>query len=367
MSEVAKFNLFGEDVYLKDETARTQSETNAQNIIKSNGNAGRKYLFIGDSYGTDKRVTPWTETFASLANLTPDRYFNYCQGAIGWLDVGTKVFNDRLNDAFRNIQNPDEITDIIVVGGFFADMNSVGNDPANLKSNLTAAFSTFSNNAKTKFKNATLYYGFPSVTLNTAVISAGLTYQQIINSYTPVYRLIVNYGFVWLDNIDTTLMRNNYIDTSESAALHPSGAGGKALGAAIYCAINSSYSSYNSTNISLNTSGTANQSASCRIRIFSQNYHTELTLRDTVLLSVAGVGEYVIGVIGSTKAVNSFTNVIFVASGIYQDGGVTKPCCVPIIGDGNELKAQVNFNFTGTITLYACTCVASTKDIFVKL
>lgn len=109
----------------------------------------RKYIFIGDSYGTGQnelgeQTTPWTTLVPQYLGLSESDYFTDSSNGSGFKHG--YLFLNQLKRVEENINDKDSITDIIIVGGYNDQYNTV-------EENITA-IQEFCEYAKTKFKNA---------------------------------------------------------------------------------------------------------------------------------------------------------------------------------------------------------------------
>lgn len=148
MADVTNFKI-GSNIYdVKDETARqnAQAVLTLVNNLKLNRFLklkNRRILFVGDSYGTGHGIaTPFTEIIIDeLANLSQ----NVSVGGAGFLAGSTFLTN--LQGAAVN--NPDGITDVVVVGGY-----NDAKDRTYTYTQIKDAIDTFFKYSKNRFKNA---------------------------------------------------------------------------------------------------------------------------------------------------------------------------------------------------------------------
>lgn len=160
MSDVSKFELFGETINVKDETARIATSTNASNITKLTsrvsalenapakaGFKNRNFILLGDSYGTgDTEVstetyTPWTTRLESAINVIWIKAIN----GVGF----TTSPNSFLSMLQEFSGDKASITDILVAGGY--------NDNISTISSIQTNISSFISYAKTNFPNAIVH------------------------------------------------------------------------------------------------------------------------------------------------------------------------------------------------------------------
>lgn len=175
------------------ETRATNSESNISNLQSSvSALQNRKFLFIGDSYGTDRPEqwgTGWISYVIQYLGLTLNSdAFVSSEGACGFLgdpNQENKTFLRKLQEAYNTISNPNEITDIIIGGGI--------NDTSYNSSQITSAISTFMTNAKTMFPNAKVSLGMISWTKN-------VTYINQLVLITMAYKGITSFGGNYIEN-----------------------------------------------------------------------------------------------------------------------------------------------------------------------
>lgn len=132
---------------VKDSEARKEIEK-----LKSKQ---KKYIFIGDSYAdgytANGNVESWIIKTAAKLDLTLNlTYFKSHFGGIGFVNsVDNKTFLTLLNDL--NISNKEDITDIVVLGGF--------NDKEYTSEEIINGITNFINTAKGLYPNATIHIG----------------------------------------------------------------------------------------------------------------------------------------------------------------------------------------------------------------
>ena len=106
--EISKLNLDGMEYDLKDEFARKEID-----ILKN-----RKYIIISDSYGTVPTNQTFIDYFKNYMNLFESvNIFTQAVGGYGFA-VPDATFLSLLQHLDTVITNKDEITDVIVVGGY---------------------------------------------------------------------------------------------------------------------------------------------------------------------------------------------------------------------------------------------------------
>lgn len=129
-----------------------QAEANINSINTSlNHIINKKFIIIGDSYAEgytpDGNVTGWSELLKNLLGLNSSNCTIIHRGGCGFTPT-----NNTYTDLINTLANDNEVTDIIVAGGY-NDRN------ANYESILAGSL-TFKTACNTKFPNATIYLGF---------------------------------------------------------------------------------------------------------------------------------------------------------------------------------------------------------------
>lgn len=183
------------------------------NII--NNLEGKKFILIGDSYGTiitGTNTVKWTDLFKENLGLADNQVIQKCVGGARFSTVqGATTFLSLL----KQIPDSNEITDIIVCGGY--------NDQGVPETNITAAVQAFKTYANTHFPNAQISIGFIGTTTN---------YQYIYNVALAIQSYIYackTCNIRYLNDVEFSLsiMRNAYISND---MIHPNDAGQKVLG-----------------------------------------------------------------------------------------------------------------------------------------
>lgn len=133
---------------------------NVESLTKEveNFTTKRRFIFIGDSYGRNVErdgvmIKAWPSRVVETLGLSAsDAYMSAVSGA-GFTVAGNnnKKFVDMLNDLKSTVQEPDTITDIVVIGGY-NDRNNHGE--------IAGAIETFRAKSKELFPNATVTLGF---------------------------------------------------------------------------------------------------------------------------------------------------------------------------------------------------------------
>lgn len=189
--------------------AITNSETLIAELIpddtisRLNRVTDRKFIFIGDSYGvhTTARGTSWIEFVISKLGLTlnSNAYIS-AEGSCGFLGdpniQSDKTFLRKLQEAYSAVDDPNEITDIIIGGGV--------NDSTYNSTQITGAISTFMTYAKTNFPNAKVSLGMISWAKSKTYLN---TFAKII----MCYQNIRNFGGTYIEGSECCWHYNSFL------------------------------------------------------------------------------------------------------------------------------------------------------------
>lgn len=230
MADITKITLESGTYNIKDVVARNGLLNN--NIIK-------KILFIGDSYldmynGTSGVI----DKFKELTGIT-NVIYALKSGAGFEYTVDNQNFVTLLN----GVTSDDDVTDIIVLGGY--------NDQYSNKGNVYQQIGLFCTNAKTKFPNATVYIGMVGFTLES-------------NKRYPIYETYLTYskcnefGAIYLNGIEC-VMHDTSLFIGGDDLTHPNENGRTKIAQALNQAWKSGYYSFNHgyTSLPLTPSGDA--------------------------------------------------------------------------------------------------------------
>ena len=226
MKEVSKISLMGEELLIKDETARNSVEelknetsgkiTEVNNNIANLNNKineldNKKYLFIGDSYMAGYTNEGMIESYAR-------KVINRCRldatilaiGGEGFAHYGPNGnFETRLNSYTGD---KSAITDIYVIGGY--------NDKGHSVNEIQDGISNFLANVRTNYVNAKVTIGFVGWSL---FPSSYGDIQRALRSYS---NCSINYSFAFINNLEYVL---HYSDFFSSDKIHPNSVGQLAL------------------------------------------------------------------------------------------------------------------------------------------
>lgn len=200
--DISKIQIGSGTYDIKDTTARNQLATINNYFLN------KKFILIGDSYADgytpDGNVTSWESLFVTLTGLT--NTIQKHQGGAGFVNLGS---NKNFQTLLEEVTSSDEITDIVVLGGY--------NDTSYTKSQIDNAINSFSLKAQEKFPNANIHIGFiGSSNIATKTYPLFVTYQNY-SSCTSKYKC--NY----LSGIELCL--HDYFHMFSSDGIHPNATG----------------------------------------------------------------------------------------------------------------------------------------------
>jgi hypothetical protein len=181
MADISKIQIQDGVYNIKDQIARTEIQKIQQ--------ANKKYIFLGDSYGTGQnelgeQSTPWTTLVPQYLGLTAQNYITNSSNGSGFKNG--KTFLVQLQEVEQTITNKNEITDIVIVGGY--------NDKNYTVTEILASMNTFFSYAKTTFPKADLKLGCVGWSRNYNVR------QSISNRSLVAYTQCGSFGCQYLHN-----------------------------------------------------------------------------------------------------------------------------------------------------------------------
>lgn len=134
------------------QTAERYSEE-AEQVKNKVSNKGRKYIFIGDSYGTELHHGGWINYVARLKRLTAGvDYWSNAVGGVGFaINRGVPTFADLLTSITNTLSEKERnsITDVVVQGSV--------NDWASSSDDITAGFVAVEEHVMQYYPNATMW------------------------------------------------------------------------------------------------------------------------------------------------------------------------------------------------------------------
>ncbi len=178
----------------------------------------RKYIFIGDSYGSghtdnDGMLTPWTTYLPSYLGLEEEDYYKMAVPGAGFIkgNHSGRSFLHQLKYVTENNmrqEDKNEITDIVVLGGY--------NDLEYSTDEIESAIASFCAYAKENYPNATVRIGAVGWTTDDD------NKEQILKNSVPAYKKVVNYGGTYLYNTEfLARCQDNFV----SDGIHPNQSG----------------------------------------------------------------------------------------------------------------------------------------------
>ena len=172
-------------------------------IFKSLNQIKRKVIFIGDSYAEgytpDGRVLGWPSVVNNLLGL--DTSIIKYRGGTGFtFGLLAGSFTDLLNQ----IQSDNDITDIIVAGGY--------NDRYGTRTQILEGMKSFCDTAKNKFPNAVIKIGMIGW-------SSIESQQQSLRDTIVSYKIgCVDNNVIYMENAENSIHNNIYFSSDQ---VHP--------------------------------------------------------------------------------------------------------------------------------------------------
>ena len=217
MADISKIRLENETYNIKDETARNNI-TNINSTL--NKIISKKYLLVGDSYGEgyspDGNVESWCIKFKNYLGLTSENCSVIVGGGYGF---GT---SNNFATLIQNATADDNITDIILLGGYNDISSSFGNIKVGMQNFKTACAS--------KFPNGVIKIGFVGWSNNPSKLY-GLRTACI--NYLDCCKVL---NIPYLNNMDYSL--HEYFRSFSSDDFHPNAHGQEIIARSLVNAIN---------------------------------------------------------------------------------------------------------------------------------
>lgn len=215
MADVAKIKLGSTDYDIKDTIARAQIITINDRLDRIDS---RNFIVLGDSYGTGNQYNTgvttsptWVGYLKDYLGLSDSQWHTKSIDGCGF--VAGYTFLQSLKDVEELITDKDSITDILIVGGY--------NDNEETVSTILTAISTFNSYAKANFPNAKI---------SLACVGWRVTGQDkydIASKVWPAYRSCGIYGWCYLNGCEL-IMHNYRLFATDK--FHPNQDGQKELG-----------------------------------------------------------------------------------------------------------------------------------------
>ena len=154
----------------------------------------KKYIFLGDSYGTGQNelgehTNPWTNLVPQYLGLSQNQFITNSSNGSGFNNG--KTFLVQLQEVANSIENKNEITDIVIIGGY--------NDKNYQATEIKNAMSKFFEYAKNTF---------PFAKCKLACVGWSRVYdtrQSIANHSLHAYTQCGEYGCEYLKNTEFIL------------------------------------------------------------------------------------------------------------------------------------------------------------------
>ena len=182
----------------------------------------RRVIALADSYGmvTNPGMYEMMQNNADIDNMIIDSTSGRSFAR------STNTFLEAIQTIDGNINNQDEITDIIVTGGYNDGQYINGGGTT---ATVIAKIQTFINYCKAHFKNAKIYIGFLAWTKGTAGISKGVILDAL-----ECYKQGAKYGAIYLNNVEYVLRNIRLLDNNNPGGYHPNYDGAVELARCIF-------------------------------------------------------------------------------------------------------------------------------------
>lgn len=182
----------------------------------------RRVIALADSYGmvTNPGMYEMMQSNAGIDDMIIDSTSGRSFAR------ATNTFLEAIQTIDGNINNQDQITDIIVTGGYNDGQYINGGGSA---ATVVSKIQTFINYCKAHFKNAKIYIGFLGWTKGTAGISKGVILQAL-----ECYKEGAKYGAIYLNNVEYVLRNIRLLDNDTPGGYHPNYDGAVELARCIF-------------------------------------------------------------------------------------------------------------------------------------
>ena len=181
----------------------------------------KRVIGLADSYGT--RGDGLYDIIKTDAKI--DYFINDAVGGRSFAKP-TNTYMEAIQAQFESINDPDKITDIIVVGGYNdATYLFAGGSQTSLKNAIKA----FIDYCLEHFPNAKVHIGFVGWTRNIAGV--GKTW---LNNALSCYREACKYGAIYLNNVEYVLRNLRFLNDEVGDGFHPNSVGVRALAEHVY-------------------------------------------------------------------------------------------------------------------------------------
>lgn len=195
--------------------------TSIDNLVINTTLKDKKFVLIGDSYDV---TGTWCSQFASKLGLSNTECYSNSDNGARIAQGGSPNFTTLLNAVTTS--DDDEITDIILAGGF--------NDQNESESDIYLGFADFVSACNTKFSNAKIHVSFNGWTVDELNSSSGnYTQAKLFIAYLRYKAACVYNGIDFIEDGIAWAVNQNF----NSDYIHPNTNGGKAIAENLICGL----------------------------------------------------------------------------------------------------------------------------------
>ena len=182
----------------------------------------RRVIALADSYGmvTNPGMYEMMQSNAGIDDMIIDSTSGRSFAR------ASNTFLEAIQTIDGNINNQDQITDIIVTGGYNDGQYINGGGST---ATVISKIQTFINYCKAHFKNAKIYIGFLAWTKGTAGIAKGYILGAL-----SAYKEGAKYGAIYLNNVEYVLRNIRLLDNDNPGGYHPNYDGAVELARCIF-------------------------------------------------------------------------------------------------------------------------------------
>lgn len=216
----------------------TKANENINNLTnRVNHIDNRKFIFISDSYGIIRDNTSWILKTVEYLGLSSDDYYEAYQGGFGFHPAfsggDNALFINLLIGLDNSISNKNDITDIVVGGGF--------NDSKQTIDELDAAINRFCTYAKTNYPNAKIWIAGFGWSFNSEFVE-----DLKHGNYLEAYKRCGKSGATYITGSEYIMHRFDFFKQEPQTPyhlflgyqyVHPSEKGSSAIGSCIASAL----------------------------------------------------------------------------------------------------------------------------------
>ena len=233
-------NIINQEIFGEINNNIDNINTTLNNIYNKNYEfKNHTTIMIGDSYGvgitSGGTITGWCDRVKTILEIPNEKYFKFVEGGSGFVKTGSSgnTFLTLLENNINNITNKNDVTTIIVCGGY--------NDNSFNASDLNNAIISFMNYVNQNFPNAKVFCGMVgnsgAKTENGAIIRKNLGGVVI-----RCYQNIVVHGGYYLNGIENIM--KDYLNFMSDDNIHPNELGYKWLSGYIVNALITGHADY---------------------------------------------------------------------------------------------------------------------------